>query len=215
MIATMLLWPFAKVADMLVWRKVRLALGGRQKLVVSGGSALAKYLEEFYQVAGIPIVSGYGLSETSPVIAVRRADRNLVAGGVVGLPPKMVELQVRDLETGKPLAAGKNGVVFTRGPQVMMGYYKDKEATAKVVDADGWFDTGDLGFINQGSGDLVLTGRAKDIIVLSNGENIEPNPIEDAILERCSLVDQVMVVGQDERFLGALVVVNPNVSVRL
>ncbi len=208
-LATVLLWPPAKLADLIVWRKVRVALGGRQKLCISGGSALAKYLENFFEAAGIPVVSGYGLTETSPVIAVRRADRNLVDGGVVGLPPAEVELAIRDLETNEPVRDGKPGVVYTRGPQVMQGYYKDPVATAKAIDANGWFDTGDLGFLNQNSGDLVLTGRAKDVIVLSNGENVEPQPIEDAVLERCPLVDQVMVVGQDQKHLGALVVINP------
>jgi len=216
---TLLLYPLAQISDLVVFKKVRKALGGRQKLVVSGGSALAKYLEEFYDSAGIPVVSGYGLTETSPVIAVRRAGRrrNLVDGGVVGLPPQEVELQVRDVETdrvvgqegkegGKP---GKAGVVFTRGPQVMQGYYKDEESTRKAIDNNGWFDTGDLGFINPGTGDLVLTGRAKDVIVLSNGENVEPQPIEDAVVERSSVIEQCMVIGQDQRYLSALVVVNP------
>lgn len=153
-----LLWPLAAVADALVWRKVRAALGGRSKLIISGGSALPKFLERFYEAAGIHIVSGYGLTETSPVIAVRRADKNLVDGGVVGLPPKEVELQIRDPETHAPLPPGRPGVVFTRGPQVMLGYYKEGAATAKVLDADGWFETGDLGLINPGTGDLVLTG---------------------------------------------------------
>lgn len=197
-----------------MFKKVRSALGGRQKLVISGGSALAKYLEEFYDSAGIPVVSGYGLTETSPVIAVRRAGRrrNLVDGGVVGLPPQEVELQVRDVETGVVLQRqqqGKAGVVFTRGPQVMRGYYKDSVSTQEAIDANGWFDTGDLGFINPDTGDLVLTGRAKDVIVLSNGENIEPQPIEDAVVERCAVIEQCMIVGQDQRQLSALVVVNP------
>jgi len=212
---TLLLFPFAQLSDQIVFKKVRSALGGRQKLVVSGGSALAKYLEEFYDSAGIPVVSGYGLTETSPVIAVRRAGRrrNLVDGGVVGLPPKEVELQVRDVETGVVLQAGreggKAGVIFTRGPQVMRGYYKDSVSTHKAIDANGWFDTGDLGFFNPSTGDLVLTGRAKDVIVLSNGENVEPQPIEDAVVERCAVIEQCMVVGQDQRELSALVVVNP------
>lgn len=126
----------------------------------------------------------------------------------MGTPPQEVELQIRDLETNAPLKDGQPGVVYTRGPQVMVGYWQDQGATHRVIDAEGWFDTGDLGFINQKTGDLVLTGRAKDVIVLNNGENVEPTPIEDAILERCPLVDQVFVVGQDQKQLGALVVIN-------
>jgi long-chain acyl-CoA synthetase len=156
-----MLWPLARLGDKLIWHKVRQALGGRQKLIVSGGSALAGFLEAFYRVAGImvskgarvsgghlattdrggpQILSGYGLTETAPVIAVRRADRNCVDGGVVGKPPGQVELRVRsghdvgmperelflddlwfqvvDAETGEPRGAGVVGVVHTRGPQV-------------------------------------------------------------------------------------------------
>lgn len=218
-LATCFLLPGALLADLLVWKKVRQALGGRQKLVVSGGSALARYLEEFYDAAGISVVSGYGLTETSPVIAVRRAGRlrNLVDGGVVGFPPKEVELEIRELEDerkGAPekevgSAEGKVGLVFTRGPQVMQGYYKDPSSTRKAVGDDGWLNTGDLGYLNPGTGDLVLTGRAKDLIVLSNGENVEPQPIEDAVVERCATVEQCLVLGHDKRQLSALVVVSP------
>jgi long-chain acyl-CoA synthetase len=118
------------------------------------------------------------------------------------------EIRIIDPETRKPLPQGQRGLVTVRGPQIMQGYYKNPQATAKAIDPEGWFDTGDLGWVTP-QNDLVLTGRAKDTIVLTNGENIEPQPIEDACL-RSAYVDQIMLVGQDERSLGALIV--PNVD---
>jgi long-chain acyl-CoA synthetase len=109
-------------------------------------------------------------------------------------------------ETKDPLPAGKIGLVLLKGPQVMGGYYQNLEATKQVIDNDGWFNSGDLGWVTP-ENDLVLTGRAKDTIVLSNGENIEPQPIEDACL-RSPYIDQIMLVGQDQRSLGALIVPN-------
>ncbi|MEW6493951.1 MAG: AMP-binding protein, partial [Cyanobacteriota bacterium] len=121
-------------------------------------------------------------------------------------PMPETEIRIVDPETRQPLPQGQRGLVMVRGPQVMQGYYQKPEATAKAIDSEGWFDTGDLGWITP-QNDLVLTGRAKDTIVLSNGENIEPQPIEDACL-RSPYIDQIMLVGQDERSLGALIVPN-------
>jgi long-chain acyl-CoA synthetase len=101
---------------------------------------------------------------------------------------------------------GQKGLVLIRGPQVMQGYYQNPTATAKAIDPEGWFDSGDLGLVTTGN-DLVITGRAKDTIVLTNGENIEPQPIEDACI-RSPYIDQIMLVGQDQRVLGALIVPN-------
>jgi long-chain acyl-CoA synthetase len=108
----------------------------------------------------------------------------------------------------QPLENGQRGLVLARGPQVMKGYYNNEKATRKSIDHWGWFDTGDLGYINPATGDLVLIGRAKETIVLSNGENIEPNPIEDALLG-CKLIDQVVLKGQDQKQLTGIVVLNP------
>jgi long-chain acyl-CoA synthetase len=113
-------------------------------------------------------------------------------------------LKIVDQESGAPLGWGERGRVLARGPQVMAGYFNKPEATAAVLDAEGWFDTGDLGHLLP-DGSLVLTGRAKDTIVLSSGENIEPGPLEEALVAH-PLVEQVMLVGQDRRQLGALVV---------
>jgi long-chain acyl-CoA synthetase len=116
------------------------------------------------------------------------------------------EIRIVDPDSRKPLAQGQKGLVLIRGPQVMQGYYQNPEATRKAIDTEGWFDSGDLGWITR-QNDLVLTGRAKDTIVLTNGENIEPQPIEDACL-RSPYIDQMMLVGQDQKALGALIVPN-------
>lgn len=208
--------PVNFVGNKLVWSKVQDGFGGRQKVIISGGSALASSLETFYENCGINILVGYGLTECSPLLAHRRSDTNLVTAGCVGFPALDTEIRIVDPEANpsngerEPLQDGEAGVVIGRGPQVMNGYYKNPEATAKAVDKWGWFDTGDLGRINPNTGDLILTGRAKDTIVLSNGENIEPQPIEDAILSESDLIEQVMLSGQDGRRLVAITVLNPN-----
>jgi long-chain acyl-CoA synthetase len=150
------------------------------------------------------VLVGYGLTETSPVANARRPWRNL--RGSAGQPVPGTEIRIVDPETRKPLPVGQRGLVLIRGPQVMQGYYQNPEATRKAIDPDGWFDSGDLGWVTEAN-DLVLTGRAKDTIVLTNGENIEPQPIEDACL-RSAYVDQIMLVGQDQKSLGALIVPN-------
>lgn len=207
--------PLNAIGDKLVWSKVQDGFGGKNKVIISGGSALAGSLESFYENCGITICVGYGLTECAPLLAHRRSDRNLVTGGCVGQPCIDTEVRVvdpeakADREERKPLPDGEVGVVIARGPQIMKGYYKNKEATDKAIDKFGFFDTGDLGRINPATGDLILTGRCKDTIVLSNGENIEPQPIEDAILGISGLVEQVMLSGQDGRSLTAILVLNP------
>jgi long-chain acyl-CoA synthetase len=199
-----LLWPAHQVAERLVYQKVRQATGGNLKYVISGGGSLAMHLDTFFEIAGINILVGYGLTETSPVLTVRRPNHNL--RGSSGLPMPATEIRIADPETKRPLKMGERGLVLARGPQVMQGYFQNPEATRKAIDGEGWFDTGDLGWINRAN-DLVITGRAKDTIVLSNGENIEPQPIEDACI-RSPYIDQMMLVGQDQKVLGALIVPN-------
>jgi len=198
------LWPIHQLADKLVYQKVREATGGQIKQVISGGGSLAKHLDEFFEIIGIEVLVGYGLTETSPVTNVRRPWHNL--RGSSGSPMLETEIRIVDPETRKPLPQGQHGLVMARGPQIMKGYYKKPEATAKAIDSEGWFDTGDLGWVTP-QNDLVLTGRVKDTIVLTNGENIEPQPIEDACL-RSPYIDQIVLVGQDQRSLGALIVPN-------
>ncbi|RMF64672.1 MAG: long-chain fatty acid--CoA ligase [Cyanobacteria bacterium J069] len=196
--------PAFLLADRLVFQKVRDGIGGSIKFVVSGGGSIAEHLEDFFEMAGIPILGGYGLTETSPITHVRRVNHNMRGADGQALP--YTETRIVNPETRQDLPQGQQGLILIRGRQVMQGYYKNPEATRKAIDPEGWFDTGDLGWMTQW-GDLIITGRAKDTIVLTNGENIEPQPIENAII-RSLYIDQVMLVGQDQRMIGALVVPN-------
>jgi len=196
-------WPLHALAAAVLWPKVRQQLaGGELQSAISGGGALPIHVDSFFEAVGIELLVGYGLTETAPVLTCRRAWAN--RRGSAGRPLEDTSLRIVDPESRRPLAIGERGLVLARGPQVMAGYFHKPEATAKAIDAEGWFDTGDLGLL-LADGSLVLTGRAKDTIVLSNGENIEPGPLEEA-LAAWPLVEQVMLVGQDRRQLGALVV---------
>jgi long-chain acyl-CoA synthetase len=196
--------PLHALGEKLVYRKIREATGGKIKQVISGGGSLAMHLDNFFEIVGIEVLVGYGLTETAPVVSARRPDRNL--RGSAGRPLPGTEIRIVEPETGQDVKPGSRGLVLIRGPQVMQGYYRNPEATAKAINSEGWFDSGDLGWLTAGN-DLVLTGRAKDTIVLTNGENIEPQPIEDACLQS-PYIDQIMLVGQDRRSLGALIVPN-------
>ena len=199
----LLSWPLHGLAGQLFWSKVRTQLiGGRLRTAISGGGALAGYVDGFFEAIGIELLVGYGLTETSPVLTCRRRWNN--RRGSSGQPLPGTAIKIIDPETGAVLPVGQRGKVLAKGPQVMGGYLGKPEATAKVLDAQGWFDTGDLGHL-LADGTLVLTGRAKDTIVLSSGENIEPGPLEECLVA-CTLVEQVMLVGQDRKALGALVV---------
>ena len=203
-------WPLHALASALLWPKVRRQLsGGQLAYPISGGGAIAPHIDAFFEAVGIELLVGYGLTETSPVISCRRPWRNI--RGSSGLPLPGTEFRVVDPESGVPLGFRQRGRVLVRGPQVMGGYWGKPEATAKVLDADGWFDTGDLGML-LADGSVALTGRAKDTIVLSSGENIEPGPLED-VLVASPLIEQVMLVGQDERQLAALIVPKAEVIV--
>ncbi|WP_159786104.1 AMP-binding protein [Sodalinema gerasimenkoae] len=198
------LTPLHGLGHKLVYSKVRAATGGKIKFLISGGGSLAQHIDEFFAMIGIKLLVGYGLTETAPVLTVRRAWANLQ--GSAGLPLVETEIRIVDPETGRLLPQGERGLVLGRGSQVMRGYFNNPEATEKAIDSEGWFNTGDLGCLLPG-GHLRLTGRAKDTIVLSNGENIEPQPIEDACV-RSAYIDQIMLVGQDQRQLGAVIVPN-------
>lgn len=202
--ATMLA-PIHALGDRLVYRKVRDAVtGGEFCHAISGGGSLAKHIDEFFEIIGVDLLVGYGLTETSPVTNARRPWHNL--RGSAGQLIPGTEIRIVDPETRQPLPQGKKGLILLRGPQIMQGYYNNPEATRKAINAEGWFDSGDLGWLTP-ENDLVITGREKDTIVLTNGENIEPQPIEDACL-RSPYIDQIMLVGQDEKILGALIVPN-------
>ena len=196
-------WPLHALASALIWPKLRLQLsGGQLAYPISGGGAIAPHIDAFFEAVGIELLVGYGLTETSPVVSCRRPWRNI--RGSSGLPMPDTEFRIVDPESGVALGFREQGRVLVRGPQVMGGYLGKPEASSKVLSADGWFDTGDLGMLLP-DGSVALTGRAKDTIVLSSGENIEPGPLEEALVAS-PLIEQVMLVGQDERQLGALLV---------
>jgi long-chain acyl-CoA synthetase len=195
-----LLWPLYAFAQK-KFAAIRERTGGRLRAAVSGGGALPPYVDEFFAAVGITLLEGYGLTETSPVVAARTFDRQVL--GTVGLPIPGTEVRIVD-EHGLDVPRGHKGIVLCRGDQVMLGYYRRPEETARVLSPDGWFNTGDLGRLTV-RGELALTGRAKETIVLLGGENVEPTPIEEALKES-PYIAQVMVVGQDRKHLGALVV---------
>jgi len=190
------------LGSLLVFRKIHKKTGGCLKLPVSGGGALPGHVDRFFASVKIDIFEGYGLTETSPVIAVRTLDSRMPS--TVGRPLPGVEVRICDDE-GKPLANQHDkGIVFCRGQLVMSGYYKDEEKTRAVLSSDGWFNTGDLGRLTV-TGELQLRGRAKDTIVLTGGENIEPEPIEAKLLEN-EMIHQCMVYGQDKKRLSVMIV---------
>ena len=198
-----ILTPLRALGNVLVFQSLRDRLGGRFIAGVSGGGALPPYVDKFFQAAGISVLEGYGLTETGPVLAVR-AQKRPIPGTVGALLPD-VEYRVIG-ENGQELGPGRKGELHVRSPQVMQGYYKKPEETKQVLSDDGWLKTGDLVLFTYDR-ELRIVGRSKETIVLLGGENIEPQPIEDAILQS-EYIDQVMVVGQDQKFLGALVYPN-------
>lgn len=189
------------LAGMLVLPKLRAFTGGRLRLAVSGGGSLPRHVDETLLGLGLPLLNGYGLTETSPVASVRLAERN--GPGTIGPPLPNTLIEARDFD-GVRLGVGQTGVLWIQGPQVMRGYYRNPERTALVLDSNGWFNSGDLGHVDA-QGNVWITGRAKDTIVLAGGENVEPEPIEAAI-KTSALIEQVVVVGQDQKHLGALLV---------
>lgn len=177
--------------------------GGRLRLAVSGGGTLAGYLEEWIDAVGIRIVNAYGMTECSPAIA----GRGLTCRVYGTLGPPVPDTSVRIVsENGREKSTGEEGLIEVQGPQVTRGYYNDEEENRKSFSEDGFFKTGDLGKMTVG-GELVITGRAKEIIVLASGENIDPTRIENTI-SMFPFVQDAILVGQDKKGLGALVVPN-------
>jgi long-chain acyl-CoA synthetase len=178
------------------------ALGGNLRLAVSGGGALPPHVDECLIGMGVPLLNGYGLTETSPVVSVRTPSENCV--GTIGRPLPGTTCEIRD-ENGAPVAPGEIGLIWIHGPQVMQGYYRNEAETQRIL-VDGWFNSGDLGRFGD-DGQLRITGRAKDTIVLAGGENVEPERVETA-LKMSPLIEQAVVVGQDQKHLGALLVIH-------
>ncbi len=179
------------LADKLVFSKLRERTGGRIKFFVSGGAALARELGEFFEAAGIMIIEGYGMTECSPVISANRMDDYKF--GTVGKPLNNVQVKIAD-----------DGEILTRGPHVMVGYYKNIEATKESIDRDGWLHTGDIGHFDT-DGFIVITDRKKHLFVNSGGKNIAPQPIEN-LLQQSRFVDQIVLIGDRRRFNSALIV---------
>lgn len=192
--------PAHSVVDRLLFRKIRQETGGRLRAAISGGGALSTDVEEFFDTIGITLLNGYGLTETAPIISLRGLDQNVL--GTIGLPLPGTEIRIEG-EDGIPTRKGEVGVLLVRGPQVMKGYYREAETTRQVLTPEGWLNTGDLCCVSPG-GHLVFSGRSKDVIVLSTGENVNPGPIEKA-LERSPFITRAVVVGQDRPRLGVLI----------
>ncbi|MYC77868.1 long-chain fatty acid--CoA ligase [Candidatus Poribacteria bacterium] len=181
------------IADKLVFAKLKAATGGRLRFFVSGGAALPQSIAEFFHAAGILILEGYGLTETSPVISMNHPAQWKF--GTVGVPVPGVEVHIAE-----------DGEILTRGPHVMKGYFNNESATAEVIDEEGWFYTGDIGIIDE-DGFVKITDRKKNIIVLSNGKNVAPQPIESELVQS-PFIDQIMLVGNERKNLAALIVPN-------
>lgn len=181
------------ILDFLVLRKVRAVLGGRMRLAISGGASLDVKILRFFENLGIDIIEGYGMTETSPIIAVNKTNNS--RPGTVGHALDCNEIKI-DL----------NKELLVKGSNVMKGYYKNDELTNETIDSEGWLHTGDLGFIDR-EGFLTIVGRAKDIIVLSTGKNIFPEATEN-ILNESRYISQSMVYGDNQKHISALIVPN-------
>lgn len=185
-----LFWP---LLEKLVARKLMDKLGGRLRVAMSGGAALSPEISRIFIGLGLPILQGYGMTESSPVVCVNRLDDNLPAS--IGRTIPGVEVKL-----------GEHNALLIRGPNVMIGYWNNPEATRAVISEDGWLNSGDIAQIDE-QGRVTITGRLKDIIVTSTGEKVPPADMETAIL-RDSIFEQVMVVGEGHPYLSALVVLS-------
>ena len=183
-----------KIADKLVYKKWREAVGGEIVIIVSGGAALNPRLERIFYCAGLNLLQGYGLTETCVVVAVNRIDEERRMFGTVGMVVENSEVKI----------AEEDGEILVKGPSVMLGYYKNPEATAEVIDKDGWFHTGDVGKIVDGKF-LKITDRKKEIFKNSAGKYISPVLIENKLKE-CKYIEQCMVIGENQKFVSAFIV---------
>lgn len=182
-----------KIYNVLFFKKIRARLGGRIRFLFSGGAALSSKVAEFFQTAGLTVLQGYGLTETSPVISVNRYEKNKI--GTVGLPLPGIEVKL-----------ATDGEILVKGPSVMEGYFKDEKATAQAFDNEGFFHTGDIGNIDQ-DGYISITDRKKEIIITSGGKKITPQGLENQLIET-PLIEQACIVGEGRKYLSVLLVPN-------
>jgi len=180
-----------KIANALIYSKVRAKLGGNIKFFISGGAPLSRNVAEFFAGIGITILEGYGLTETSPVLTSNTPES--IRFGYVGKPISNVNIKIAN-----------DGEILAQGPNIMLGYYKNQEETDKVIDKEGWFHTGDIGEIDK-DGFVKITDRKKSLIVTSAGKNIAPAPMENA-LTSSKYIDQAMVIGDKRNFISSLIV---------
>jgi long-chain acyl-CoA synthetase len=188
------LWP---LFDKLVAGKIREKLGGRLRMAVSGGAPLLPDIAKVFVGLGVPITQGYGLTETSPILAANTSKDNIPAS--VGIPFPGVEFKITDTEE-----------LLVRAPNVMLGYWNNANATAETIDPEGWLHTGDK--VKYENGHIFITGRLKEIIVLANGEKVPPADMEMCITMD-NLFEQVLIIGEGKPYLSALVVLNPEAAV--
>lgn len=181
-----------KIADKLIYSQLRSAIGGDWDVIVSGSAAIQPRLVSFFSAIGMPIFEGYGLTETSPVIAVSNREPHGRLAGAVGFPIKGVEVKITE-----------RNEIICRGHNVMKGYYKAPELTAEAIDKDGWFHTGDTGMFTE-YGLLKITGRLKSIFKTSMGKYINPFLLEEKIVQS-NFIDSIMVVGENQKFCAALI----------
>lgn len=201
-----------KVADKLVFDKLKERTGGHVRLFVSGGAALPPEIDTFFQCAGMNILQGYGLTETSPVMAANKPGQEKV--GAVGTIIPGVTVGIQSLENGKIIAeisgedyptdlSSEAGEILCKGPNVMKGYWNNEEATKEMIDDDNWLHTGDVGKFDEGF--LKITDRIKHMIVNAGGKNIYPGPIED-LFKTSKWIDQIVVVGEGQNYMAAIIV---------
>ncbi|MCB0812620.1 MAG: long-chain fatty acid--CoA ligase, partial [Flavobacteriales bacterium] len=182
-----------KLARKLIFSKWQAALGGKVRIVASGSAALQPRLARVFTAAGIPVMEGYGLTETSPVVSVNDLRQDNFRIGTVGRPIPGVQVRIAE-----------DGEILIKGPNVMQGYYKRPELTAEVMDTEGWFHTGDIGEITA-EGFLRITDRKKEIFKTSGGKYVAPQVLENK-LKMSRFIEQVMVIGENRKFPGALIV---------
>ncbi len=198
-----LLSPVKLASHFILRKKAWALLGGNLLAIVTGGGPLPAHLDRFFAAIGVDVLEGYGLTEASPIVAVR-VDKYPVLG-TVGRPLPQTEVRIVG-ENGEVLPAGRKGSVRIKGPQIMMGYYKDPVSTRQILSADGWLDTGDSGILTY-DGNLVITGRTKHTIVLGSGERVEPEPIE-MVVQESPYIQEAVVVGDRRDSVGLLIVPN-------